>query len=95
MGTPPSNRGQFEAGMKLEAIDPINPSNLVVATVIKPLRFNYFIVGIDSQPTYFICHANCKTIFPVGWCKSNKVHLTPPKGKCVAGVDPLAKLSRC
>ena len=80
MGTPPNRHGQFEPGMKFEAIDPLNPSNVVVATVAKSLRFNYFIAAIDSSQTYFICHASSKVIFPVNWCKSHKVPLTPPKG---------------
>lgn len=80
MGTPPSRHGQFEPGAKFEAIDPLNPSNIVVATVIKSLRFNYFIAGVDSTSNYFICHANSKSIFPMNWCKNQKITLTPPKG---------------
>ena len=80
MGTPISDAGSFEVGMKLEAIDPVNPLCLTVASVVKVLQFNYFIVGLDSQDTHFICHSSCNTIFPVGWAKQHKVFLTPPKG---------------
>ena len=81
MGTPPSRNGQFEPGAKFEAIDPLNPSNIVVATVIRSLRFNYFIAGVESSSTNFICHANSKSIFPVNWCRNHKINLMPPRGK--------------
>jgi len=79
MGTPPSDAGSFEIGMKLEALDPVNPLSLTVACVKKKLQFNYFVVGLDSQETSFICHSSCSSIFPVGWAKQHKVFLTPPK----------------
>ncbi|XP_065058211.1 MBT domain-containing protein 1-like isoform X2 [Rhopilema esculentum] len=94
MGTPPSRYGHFEPGAKFEAIDPLNPSNIIVATVIKSLRFNYFIAGIDSTTNYFICHANSRSIFPVHWCKNQKISLTLPKeysGKSFDWVKYLAK----
>jgi len=79
MGTPPNRHGQFEPGAKFEAIDPLNPSNIIVATVMKSLRFNYFIAGVDSTSAYFICHANSKNIFPANWCRNQKINLTPPR----------------
>ena len=81
MGTPPSDAGSFEVGMKLEALDPLNPLCLTVASVVRTLQFNYFVIGLDLQETYFICHATNPSIFPVGWAKQHKVFLTPPKGK--------------
>ena len=66
--------------MKLEALDPLNPLCLTVASVVKTLHCNYFVVGLDQQETYFICHATNSAIFPVGWAKQHKVFLTPPKG---------------
>lgn len=79
MGTPPSDAGSFEVGMKLEALDPRNPLCLTVASIVKTLQFNYFIVGLDSQETFFICHSTSTSIFPVGWAKQHKVFLTPPR----------------
>eukprot|EP00794_Sanderia_malayensis_P006848 gene6848-7617_t len=79
MGTPPSRYGQFEESFKFEAIDPLSPGNIVVATVVKMLRFNYFVAGIDGTSTYFICHSGSMTIFPINWCKSHKIQLTAPK----------------
>ncbi|XP_012559766.2 scm-like with four MBT domains protein 2 isoform X1 [Hydra vulgaris] len=79
MGTPPSSNGSFEIGMKLEALDPFNPLCLTVASVVKILHFNYFVVGLDGQEVFFICHSSSNSIFPVGWSKQHKVFLTPPK----------------
>lgn len=38
----------FEAGMKLEAIDPLNLSSICVATVMEVLKFGYMMIRIDS-----------------------------------------------
>ncbi|XP_048589841.1 MBT domain-containing protein 1-like isoform X3 [Nematostella vectensis] len=70
---------QFKVGMKFEAIDPFSPSHIVVVTVIKVLRFNYFVLGVDSLATYFVCHANSRNIFPCGWARSQSLPLTPPR----------------
>lgn len=70
---------QFKVGMKFEAIDPFNPSHICVVTVIKVLRFNYFVLGVDSLATYFVCHANATTVFPCGWAKAHNLQLHPPR----------------
>lgn len=70
---------QFKVGMKFEAIDPFNPSHVCVVTVIKVLRFNYFVLGVDSLATYFVCHANSTNIFPCGWAQSYNLQLHPPR----------------
>ena len=67
--------------MKFEAIDPFNPSHICVVTVIKVLRFNYFVLGVDSLATYFVCHANSINVFPCGWAKAHDLQLHPPRGK--------------
>lgn len=83
----PSNElpgGQrFEANMKLEAIDPLNLSTICVATVIKVLRCNYLMIGIDgsmcpSGSDWFCYHATSPYIFPAGFCKENNLQLTTP-----------------
>ena len=71
---------QFKVGMKFEAIDPFNPSHVCVVTVIKVLRFNYFVLGVDSLATYFVCHANSINVFPCGWAKALGLQLHPPRG---------------
>ena len=79
-GTAPGPE-QFKVGMKFESFDPLNPSHTVVVTVIKVLKFNYFVLGIDSLATYFCCHANSRNIFPVGWSKRHGISLIPPRGE--------------
>ena len=85
----PLNNGQnntlsFKEGMKLEAIDPLNLSTICVATVMKVLRSNYLMIGIDGMMSedgsdWFCYHASSPCIFPVGFCKINNIDLTPPK----------------
>jgi len=46
--------GQFKAGMKLEAVDPLNLATICVATVMKVLRHGYIMIrmdGYESDPT--------------------------------------------
>lgn len=80
---PSPNGERFEANMKLEAIDPLNLSSICVATVIKVLRANYLMIGIDGFmcPTgsdWFCYHATSPYIFPAGYCKANNLELTTP-----------------
>lgn len=77
---------RFEQNMKLEAIDPLNLSSISVATVIKVLRCNYLMIGIDGSmcPTgsdWFCYHATSPYIFPAGFCKKNNLKLTVPKSE--------------
>ena len=39
-------QGQFEAGMKLEAVHPLNLSTICVATVTKVLDDGYYMIGL-------------------------------------------------
>ncbi|XP_042895108.1 MBT domain-containing protein 1 isoform X3 [Parasteatoda tepidariorum] len=81
----PSKKLYFKKGMKLEAIDPLNLSTICVATVTKVLRNNYLMIGIDGMMAAngsdcFCYHASSPSIFPVGFCESNEIELTPPRG---------------
>ncbi|XP_074599640.1 MBT domain-containing protein 1-like [Brevipalpus obovatus] len=74
----------FQEGMKLEAIDPLNLSTICPATVTKVLRNNYLMVGIDGVMAddgsdWFCYHASSPNILPVGFCLLQKIPLTPPK----------------
>ncbi|GFN77679.1 mbt domain-containing protein 1 [Plakobranchus ocellatus] len=74
----------FQVGMKLEAIDPLNLSAICVATVMKVLRNNYLMIGIDGSMAengsdWFCYHATSPCIFPVGFCEINNLQLTPPR----------------
>ena len=76
-------KGEFEEGMKLEAIDPLVLSNICVATVMKVLRCGYLMIGIDDVANadgsdWFCYHSTSPCIFPVGFCKFNNIDLTPP-----------------
>lgn len=76
----------FCIGMKLEAIDPLNLSSICVATVMSVLRCGYIMIRIDHYPSevtgadWFCYHARSPCIFPVGFCESHGIPLTPPKG---------------
>ncbi|XP_032078042.1 lethal(3)malignant brain tumor-like protein 2 [Thamnophis elegans] len=77
--------GWFEEGMKLEAIDPLNPGNICVATICKVLLDGYLMLGIDgttseSDSEWFCYHGSLHSIFPAGFCKNNNIELIPPKG---------------
>ncbi|XP_043354947.1 scm-like with four MBT domains protein 2 isoform X4 [Dermochelys coriacea] len=75
----------FTVGMKLEAVDMREPSNICPASVTKVFNNHYLQVTIDdlrSEPSkiLMLCHADSLGILPVQWCLKNGVNLTPPKG---------------
>ncbi|GIX93977.1 MBT domain-containing protein 1 [Caerostris darwini] len=81
----PVSKLKFKKKMKLEAIDPLNLSTICVATVTEVLRNNYLMIGIDGMMAAdgadcFCYHASSPCIFPVGFCESNNIYLTPPRG---------------
>lgn len=77
---------KFKVGMKLETIDPLNLSTICVATIMRVLRNDYLMIGIDgmmeeSGADWFCYHSTSPTIFPAGFCELNDIALTPPKGR--------------
>ncbi|VDI33845.1 Hypothetical predicted protein [Mytilus galloprovincialis] len=81
----PPHGAKFQEGMKLEAIDPLNLSAICVATVMKVLKNNYLMIGIDGSiaqngTDWFNYHSTSPCIFPVGFCEVNGIELTPPRG---------------
>ncbi|KAI4897637.1 hypothetical protein NFI96_015829 [Prochilodus magdalenae] len=70
----------FEVGMKLEAVDRMNPSLICVATVTDVVG-NRFLVHFDNwDDTYdYWCDARSPYIHPVGWCQERGLPLTPPQ----------------
>ncbi|XP_055917105.1 polycomb protein Sfmbt isoform X1 [Eupeodes corollae] len=76
----------FIEGMKLEAVDPLNLSAICAATVMAVLKFGYMMIRIDSyQPDatgsdWFCYHEKSPSIFPVGFCETHSICLTPPNG---------------
>ena len=77
-------------GLKLEAVNPKDPSSICAATVSKVANEIFFQVEIDSliscgdgsRPSMW-CSSSSRNIFPVGWCARNNIQLTPPPGKLV------------
>ncbi|XP_043946043.1 lethal(3)malignant brain tumor-like protein 1 [Protopterus annectens] len=71
----------FKVGMKLEAVDRMNPSLICVATVTDIVD-NRFLVHFDNwDDTYdYWCDANSPYIHPVGWCQERGKPLTAPQG---------------
>lgn len=76
----------FADGMKLEAIDPLNLSAICAATVMAVLRRGYIMIRIDMYEAditgadWFCYHRTSPCIFPIGFCVSHGISLTPPKG---------------
>jgi len=82
----PQPSGVFTAGMKLEAVDPLNLATVCVATVMKVLRFGYIMIRIDGYETdptggdWFCYHTSSPFIFPPGFCDRNNIKLKVPAG---------------
>uniref|UniRef100_A0A803T408 Lethal(3)malignant brain tumor-like protein 1 n=1 Tax=Anolis carolinensis TaxID=28377 RepID=A0A803T408_ANOCA len=80
--TPDSNAAPtgFQMGMKLEAVDRMNPSLICVATVTDVVD-NRFLVHFDNwDDTYdYWCDSSSPYIHPVGWCQEHGKPLTPPQ----------------
>ncbi|KAM7433461.1 lethal(3)malignant brain tumor-like protein [Porites harrisoni] len=74
----PTKHG-FKVGMKLEAVDRMNPDLICVATVTNVIG-NYFLVHFDEwDDSYdYWCGDDCPYIRPVGWCRENNRNLNPP-----------------
>lgn len=79
---------KFQAGWKLEALNPITRNQICPATVRQILDSKYFVVEIDDLQCTdpygrirFSCHAKSRCIFPAQWCLWKGLRLTPPKGK--------------
>ncbi|OXB53515.1 hypothetical protein ASZ78_003341, partial [Callipepla squamata] len=70
----------FEVGMKLEAVDRMNPSLICVATVTDVVD-DRFLVHFDNwDDTYdYWCEPSSPYIHPVGWCQEHGKPLTPPQ----------------
>ena len=82
-----SSTHRFQAGMKLEAVDPLNLGFICVATVVEVLRHDYLMVRIDgldakmeNETDAFCYHTRSPYILPVGFCKINNIELMAPKG---------------
>lgn len=69
--------------MRLEAVDPLNLSQICAATVVKILDYDYFMIRIDSlkvkrKQDLFCYHITSPLIFQCGFCEHHGIKLQPP-----------------
>ncbi|XP_047016353.1 lethal(3)malignant brain tumor-like protein 1 isoform X1 [Ictalurus punctatus] len=70
----------FEVGLKLEAVDRMNPSLICVATVTDIVGKRFLVHFDNWDDTYdYWCDARSPYIHPIGWCKERALPLTPPQ----------------
>ncbi|NWZ33637.1 SMBT1 protein, partial [Brachypodius atriceps] len=86
----------FKENMKLEAVNPVDPEEVCIATITK-LKDSYLwlqLEGSKKPVPECIVSVESMNIFPVGWCETNGYQLRPPrkaivnKQKKIAVVQP-------
>ncbi|XP_040537617.1 scm-like with four MBT domains protein 1 isoform X1 [Gallus gallus] len=86
----------FKENMKLEAVNPVDPEEVCIATVTK-LKDSYLWLQLEGSKKPIpdcIVSVESMNIFPVGWCETNGYQLRPPrkaivnKQKKIAVVQP-------
>ncbi|NXA80981.1 SMBT1 protein, partial [Thryothorus ludovicianus] len=86
----------FKENMKLEAVNPVDPEEVCIATVTK-IKDSYLwlqLEGSKKPVPECIVSVESMNIFPVGWCETNGYQLRPPrkaivnKQKKIAVVQP-------
>ncbi|XP_058388366.1 scm-like with four MBT domains protein 2 isoform X2 [Diceros bicornis minor] len=90
----------FTKNMKLEAVNPRNPGELCVASVVsvKGRLMWLRLEGLQTPAPEFIVDVESMDIFPVGWCEANSYPLTTPhktvsqKKRKIAVVQPEKQL---
>ncbi|KAM9673737.1 scm-like with four MBT domains protein 2 isoform 1-T3 [Trichechus inunguis] len=90
----------FTKNMKLEAVNPRNPGELCVASVVsvKGRLMWLHLEGLQTPVPEFIVDVESMDIFPVGWCEANSYPLTTPhktvsqKKRKIAVVQPEKQL---
>uniref|UniRef100_A0A8C5UFY5 Scm like with four mbt domains 1 n=1 Tax=Malurus cyaneus samueli TaxID=2593467 RepID=A0A8C5UFY5_9PASS len=91
----------FKENMKLEAVNPVDPEEVCIATVTK-LKDSYLwlqLEGSKKPVPECIVSVESMNIFPVGWCETNGYQLRPPrkaivnKQKKIAVVQPEKQFS--
>nr|XP_045375324.1 lethal(3)malignant brain tumor-like protein 1 isoform X5 [Camelus bactrianus] len=70
----------FQVGMKLEAVDRMNPSLICVASVTDVVDGRFLVHFDNWDDTYdYWCDPSSPYIHPVGWCQKEGKPLTPPQ----------------
>uniref|UniRef100_A0A8C8Z500 Scm like with four mbt domains 2 n=1 Tax=Prolemur simus TaxID=1328070 RepID=A0A8C8Z500_PROSS len=90
----------FTKNMKLEAVNPRNPGELCVASVVsvKGRLMWLHLEGLQTPGPEVIVDVESMDIFPVGWCEANSYPLTTPhktasqKKRKIAVVQPEKQL---
>ncbi|NXG09885.1 SMBT1 protein, partial [Sakesphorus luctuosus] len=86
----------FKENMKLEAVNPVDPEEVCIATVTK-VKDSYLWLQLEGSKKPVpdcIVSVESMNIFPVGWCETNGYQLRPPrkaivnKQKKIAVVQP-------
>ncbi|NXJ07556.1 SMBT1 protein, partial [Odontophorus gujanensis] len=86
----------FKENMKLEAVNPVDPEEVCIATVTK-LKDSYLWLQLEGSKKPIpdcIVSVESMNIFPAGWCETNGYQLRPPrkaivnKQKKIAVVQP-------
>ncbi|XP_073448610.1 scm-like with four MBT domains protein 1 [Aquarana catesbeiana] len=92
----------FTSGMKLEAINPKDPSCIVPATITKVFNEQYFLVELDdlrpessTSHQSMICHKSCPGILPVRWSQKMGLSVNPPLGYSEQAFDWDEYLTHC
>ncbi|KAM8930656.1 scm-like with four MBT domains protein 1 [Pelodytes ibericus] len=98
---PPLIAHSFTVGMKVEALDTLDLTCTVPATVTKVFNELYFLIELDDlRPEgsrtcrSVVCHRNSPDILPVGWSKKMGVSVRPPHGYSEENFDWNVYLSR-
>ncbi|KAM5170661.1 scm-like with four MBT domains protein 2 isoform 1-T2 [Mantella aurantiaca] len=95
-----SNSRGFTKNMKLEAVNPNNPSEICVSSVnkVKGRLLWLHLEGLQQPPPEYIIDVESVNIFPVGWCEANSYPLSTPhkatvkKKRKIAVVQPEKQL---
>ncbi|KFD67456.1 hypothetical protein M514_00557 [Trichuris suis] len=70
----------FLNGMKVEAIDPLRPTEIRVGTIVKTLRNDYYIVRFDGTDVERCYHCSSALVLPAGFSEAAGIALSPPTG---------------
>ncbi|KAJ3601917.1 hypothetical protein NHX12_029678 [Muraenolepis orangiensis] len=70
----------FKENMKLEAVNPLSPENIHVATVsrVKGQHIWLSLEGLKQPMPEVVVHVDSMDIFPVSWCETNGYPLVYP-----------------
>ncbi|XP_077482206.1 lethal(3)malignant brain tumor-like protein 1 [Stigmatopora argus] len=73
-------KSDFKIGMRLEAVDRMNPSLICVATITDAVDERFLVHFDNWDDTYdYWCDATSPYIHPIGWCNERSLPLTPPQ----------------